>query len=93
MSKIFRRCFVCEKHLQDAINGNTFYDFETPPNDAVIFHTHGNYGSTIFDPNPNDGKFLEIAICDECLKNKDYLVLEVTKTQPKPKYDVKAFLP
>jgi hypothetical protein len=35
------------------------------PNDGVVFHARGNYGSTVFDP--LDGTYLEVLICDDCL--------------------------
>lgn len=39
--------------------------FVNYPSDATIFTTHGNYGSTVFDP--GDGSALVINICDACL--------------------------
>ena len=54
-------------------------DVSVPPiYDGLIFRSTGNYGSTIFDPLPRsrfvDSEFLQIAICDECIKNNLHLV-------------------
>ena len=48
-------CFCCDTSMRtvDFIDG------------GVSFHTHGNYGSTVFDP--MNGTYLEIYICDDCL--------------------------
>lgn len=53
-------CLVCGVKLlrvTDAAEGQ--------PDDGVMLTTHGNYGSTIFDP--MDGNFLLFNLCDECL--------------------------
>lgn len=56
-------CIRCDKPLQNVdpewVSGNQPYE-------GTAFHTHGHYGSTIFDP--MDGTYLEINVCDECLK-------------------------
>jgi hypothetical protein len=63
-------CFKCNKELetQDNVCLNI-------PNyigivyDGIIFRSHGNYGSAIFDPMPGDEKqMIEIYICDDCGK-------------------------
>lgn len=38
------------------------------PIGGTVFRTYGNYGSTVFDP--MDASFLEIVICDSCLKSR-----------------------
>ncbi len=53
-------CIVCGKHLV-----NVFEDAENQPADGLVITTHGNYGSTVFDP--MDGNFLEFNVCDECI--------------------------
>lgn len=58
-------CFKCGKAIKGCIGDGRAGD---PPNDAVAFIAHGNYGSTIYDCLPHKrGAFLEINICDECL--------------------------
>jgi len=40
--------------------------------DATIWRSYGNFGSTIFDP--LDNEYLQVYVCDECLKKKQKLV-------------------
>lgn len=58
-------CFVCGKTLTHAFGGLVETELRQQPNDAVIFSSHGNYGSTLFDELGEE--FLELNICDECL--------------------------
>jgi hypothetical protein len=44
--------------------------------DATIWHCHGNFGSSVYDP-LSDQVFLEALICDACLIQKRKLVEEV----------------
>lgn len=53
-------CFVCGTKMKN-ISPKGFQ-----PTGGTSFATYGHYGSTLFDP--VDGTFLEIAICDPCLK-------------------------
>jgi hypothetical protein len=41
-------------------------DYEGQPNDGIMCSSHGNYGSTVFDP--MDGSYLAFNICDPCVK-------------------------
>ncbi len=54
-------CFVCGEHLtevdEEGIN---------QPHGAQTFVSGGHYGATLFDP--MDGSWLELNICDECIK-------------------------
>jgi hypothetical protein len=52
---------VCGKVLK-----NVFEDAQNQPSDGVACTTHGNYGSTVWDP-VLTGEFLEFNLCDECL--------------------------
>lgn len=54
------KCIVCRKDLKNLPTGE-----DNHPSDGVAFQSHGNYGSTVFDP--MDGTYLEINICDPCL--------------------------
>jgi hypothetical protein len=54
-------CVLCGKPLKSAIAGPD----GNLPLDATIFISHGNYGSTVFDP--MDGSALIVNICDGCL--------------------------
>jgi hypothetical protein len=55
-------CIVCGKALR-----NTFEDAENQPDGGTAFQTHGHYGSTVFDP--MDGEYIEINVCDACLRS------------------------
>jgi len=54
-------CIVCAKTLT-----NVFEDVVNQPKGGTIFRSSGNYGSTVFDE--IDASFLEVNICDDCLK-------------------------
>lgn len=54
-------CIVCDKDLK-----NVFGKSINQPEFGLTFTTVGNYGSIVFDP--MDGSYLEVNICDECLK-------------------------
>lgn len=60
-------CIVCAADVEN-------WDIAHPDEDVVqpiggtVFRTYGHYGSTVFDP--IDGSFLDIVICDECLKSR-----------------------
>jgi hypothetical protein len=83
-------CFVCNKKLESSW-GEPFNDYTNTPHAGTIFTSHGNYGSTVFDPMdaPED---LEITICDTCLvslRERVYLRIdyrEPPKVLPKPTY-------
>lgn len=57
-------CFVCAKSLEPVITDQS--NLGDQPYEATIFISHGNYGSTVFDP-PTNGILLRINICDPCL--------------------------
>lgn len=54
-------CVICGEPLK-----NVWEDAENQPNNGVACTTHGNYGSTVYDP-VLTGEFLEFNICDVCL--------------------------
>lgn len=70
-------CLVCEKPICAVLSDNAdpfeFDKSSTPPNDATCWTSVGNYGSTILDIGPEDW-FVEIVICDECLKAKQKFI-------------------
>lgn len=55
-------CIVCDSELSESFQGTE----ENQPHKATCFMTQGHYGSTFFDP--MDGTWLEINVCDDCLK-------------------------
>lgn len=61
-------CIICETEVDN-------WDIAYPEGSNVVhpiggtaFRTYGHYGSTMFDP--MDASFLEIVICDTCLKDR-----------------------
>lgn len=56
-------CIICQADLEPVMK-----DHNTLPYGGTVFTTQGHYGSTMFDP--MDGSYLEITICDKCLKEK-----------------------
>lgn len=63
------KCFKCGKVLE-----RVFKDFEDQPWGATCFYSHGQYGSTVFDP--MDDSYLGIYICDECMVENAQDVVE-----------------
>jgi hypothetical protein len=53
-------CIVCGCTMARADDS-----YEAQPGDGVMCTTHGNYGSTVYDP--MDGAYLSFNICDKCL--------------------------
>jgi hypothetical protein len=65
-------CIVCGTELKPCFDG-----MPIPPLGATVFHAYGNYGSEVFDRmsfHDND-TYLEICICDACLRRKAELVI------------------
>lgn len=58
------RCFVCSRTLESCPYPDPD---ERQPWGATVFVSHGNYGSTVWDP-CNSDVTLEIFICDWCLR-------------------------
>jgi hypothetical protein len=56
-------CLVCGKPSRPAMPGG---GEASPPSDALLFLTYGNYGSTVFDSVLGE-EYLLAVICDECV--------------------------
>lgn len=61
-------CIVCDKEVENwdiayLENSNVVH-----PIGGTAFRTYGHYGSTVFDP--MDASYLEIVVCDPCLKSR-----------------------
>ena len=61
-------CIVCNTEVDN-------WDIAYPENSNAVhpiggtaFRTYGHYGSTVFDP--MDASYLEIVVCDPCLKSR-----------------------
>jgi hypothetical protein len=75
-------CFKCGKKLEPIIRNSEY----NQPYAGTTFVSYGHYGSTVFDPRPSLGsctKFLELNICDDCLRqHRDQLVYCLKLEQP-----------
>lgn len=71
-------CFTCGKELDPVWEGS-----KSQYNDAMMFESHGNYGSTVFDPFDSRLSLL-IQICDPCVVERKDRVIHVTTTRPLP---------
>lgn len=60
-------CFKCGCDLDYAGGERVAPERRNQPSGGLYFRTFGNYGSTFFDPF-RDSAFLEIAVCDECMR-------------------------
>ena len=54
-------CVICGRVLLRDMD-----DYEAQPREGVMCSTHGNYGSTVYDP-VGSGEYLAFNICDPCL--------------------------
>jgi hypothetical protein len=59
------QCVKCEKVLENFMPETKGMQ----PNCGLAFLSYGHYGSTYFDP--MNGTYIEISLCDECVKQAD----------------------
>lgn len=80
-------CVACGKKLEHAMPEPLTDDNQPYP--GTTFHSYGHYGSTVFDP--MDGTYLEINVCDECLKKagEEGKVLHCGTPKPRKQAPVK----
>lgn len=75
-------CIVCRAALENLFEpAPEEFCWENQPVKGTAFQTHGHYGSTVFDP--MDGTFLEINVCDECMKKASHDGLIMTGGTPR----------
>jgi hypothetical protein len=70
-------CFCCNKELEATLTENE------PPSmisGGLICYTHGNFGSTVFDPVYGDYR-LVFYVCDACMTARKEKVLHVKYEQ------------
>ena len=75
------KCFTCEKDL-----GPVSLHAPWQCDDAVMFTTHGNYGSTVYDPFDHRLS-LVLNICDRCLVLHKDKVVQLKETRPLPTFE------
>jgi hypothetical protein len=74
-------CLICGKVAEPAFGPNR----DSPPSDALLFISYGNYGSTVFD-SVTGGEYLLTVICDRCITaaGEKGQVLHCIKPHPIP---------
>lgn len=74
-----KKCLICETILRAEVGLREFGTAIGIVYDAMIWRTHGNFGSSKFDPMPIIGQeeFLETYICDSCYEKKSSLIYHV----------------
>lgn len=80
-------CLSCGKPLFNVTD-----NVPNQPNNGVVCHTSGNYGSTQYDA-LGDHSFLEFNVCDDCLGDAGLTgrVVEVTRQPQYPLEDRQAW--
>jgi len=63
-----KKCLICERELETDAHGTVY--------EATIWRSHGNYGSSAYDP-MRENRYLEAHVCDQCLIKKKPLLEEV----------------
>lgn len=61
-------CIVCNTEVENLDIAYPDNAVQVHPIGGTVFRTYGHYGSTVFDP--MDGSYLEIVVCDSCLKDR-----------------------
>ena len=61
-------CIVCNTEVENWDEAYPDNESQIHPIGGTVFRTYGHYGSTVFDP--MDASYLEIVVCDECLKTR-----------------------
>ena len=73
------KCFKCEKPILSAVRSESAEDFWDCPQ-GVVLSGGGNFGSRLYD-GWMDGIYIEIVICDDCLKANKKLIREVHRPE------------
>lgn len=64
-------CLVCGFPLEPTFDDDDDDDRQITVYHGLHFQAHGTFGTTVFDPSPNDkADLLEIVVCDWCLIEK-----------------------
>lgn len=71
-------CIVCGKALESAVRSVGSRTDPNQPSEGTVFSSHGNYGSTVWDP-MTGVDMLEINVCDPCLVEHAGRVLHVKR--------------
>lgn len=61
-------CIVCKSEVDNLDIAYPEGAAQVHPIGGTVFRTYGHYGSTVFDP--MDASYMEIVVCDNCLKDR-----------------------
>jgi hypothetical protein len=84
-------CFCCDRLIDVELSDNL--TAISAAYGGVWFRAYGNFGSTVFYPIPKDNEFIQILICDECLKTRPGRITRVHNIKHQETGDVGAFNP
>lgn len=59
-------CIICKSEVENWDIAYPENETHVHPIGGTVFRTYGHYGSTVFDP--MDTSYLEIVVCDDCLR-------------------------
>ena len=76
-------CLVCDKKVYTSFPSDSVSSWPMAY-DSVVFHSVGNYGSTVYDA--DGGEYLQMVVCDDCLTKRAKRVRRVkARCDPAPK--------
>jgi len=77
-----KKCIICKKTLEGekGILDKNKFNYWDVLYDGVTFKAAGNYGTTVFDP-LHDESYLELYLCDECIKGNDEDMFRIERGQ------------
>ena len=61
-------CIVCNTGVDNWDIAYPEDEIKVHPIGGTVFRTYGHYGSSVFDP--MDASYLEVVVCDDCLKSR-----------------------
>lgn len=61
-------CIICKCEVDNWDEAYPENEAQVHPIGGTAFRTYGHYGSSVFDP--MDASYLEVVLCDPCLKER-----------------------
>lgn len=80
-------CIVCNTEVENWDIAYPEGDSQVHPIDGTAFRTYGHYGSSVFDP--MDSSYLDIVVCDPCLRSRMERTYSGVNVQYKAELDKK----
>lgn len=73
------KCFKCEKEVEGAISTRDPAELWNSP-EGIVLQGGGNFGSAVYD-GMVDGIYIQVVICDDCLRAHKGLLREVHRPE------------